>query len=307
MKLSIISPVYKAEKMIDKLVYQIEESVKHITDDYEIILAEDGSSDNSWSKIEEVCKNNTKVKGIKLSRNFGQYPAVFAGLAHTSGDWIAVVDCDLQDNPQEISRLYEKAIEFNHDAVVAKRVNRSDKFLKKLSSKLFYKVLSYMTGTTQDPSVNSFGIYNRKIISELLKLNDYKKNFTVMLRWVGFDIGELEVKHSNRLEGDSSYSYSALINLAVDTILSFSHKPLILIIQLGLLISMASFIFGLGVMMWYFLGNISEPGYTSLMVSIWISLGVIITLFGVVGLYVGRIFEESKQRPVYIVDKKINF
>ena len=144
MYLSIISPVYRASEIVEKLVSEIHFSVKTITDDYEIILVEDGSPDNSWRKIEAICRTDKKVKGIKLSRNFGQHPAIAAGLKASSGEWVVVMDCDLQDRPSEIPNLYAKGLE-GYDAVQASRKNRQDSFNKKFTSRVYFSVLRYFT------------------------------------------------------------------------------------------------------------------------------------------------------------------
>ncbi|APD05855.1 dolichyl-phosphate beta-D-mannosyltransferase [Flavobacteriaceae bacterium UJ101] len=307
MKISIVSPVYKAESILEELVSRINEAVSEITDDYEIILPEDGSPDKSWEKIKEITNKESKVKGIKLSRNFGQHPTIIAGLSYATGEWIVVMDCDLQDNPQEIKRLYRKAIKEKYDIVLAKRKERKHGFFKRMSSKVFYSVFSYMTNTKQDSTIANFGIYSKDTINAILNLNDYKKMFPLMIRWIGFKVGELEVIHGERFEGTTSYSFVRLVNLAVDSILSFSDKPLRLIVSLGLGMSIFSLLIGVIVFIKFLLGGINQPGYTSLMLSIWFLSSIVITLLGVIGIYIGRLFEESKGRPVFIVKEKINF
>lgn len=164
MDLSIISPIYKGEKMLDELVSRIMATVCTITEDYEIILVNDQSPDGSWPVIERICKTNNRVKGINLSRNFGQHYAITAGLSQAKGEWVVVMDCDLQDTPEEIKNLYTKAQE-GYDSVFAQRVERKDKFLKRLSSIVFYKVFSFLTDSKQDETVANFGIYHRKVVN----------------------------------------------------------------------------------------------------------------------------------------------
>ena len=166
--LSIVSPVYKAEKIIPVLVERIENAVSKISSNYEILLVEDGGPDRSWEVIEAIANKNSKVKGIKLSRNFGQHPAIMAGLSQTTGEWIVVMDCDLQDQPEEIEKLYAKALE-GYDIVLAKRRDRKDSFFKKMTSSFFSKIYGYLTDTQYDNEVANFGIYHRKVIAEVLK------------------------------------------------------------------------------------------------------------------------------------------
>jgi dolichol-phosphate mannosyltransferase len=221
-KISIVSPVYKAKNIIPLLVNRIENSVCKITPDYEIILVEDGSPDNSWQAIENVARNNSKIKGIKLSRNFGQHPAIIAGLSEAKGEWIVVMDCDLQDQPEEIEKLYNKALE-GFDIVLAKRKNRQDGFLKRLSSMIFAKIYGYFTDTKYDNEVANFGIYNKKVIHEVLKMSDFIKSFPLFIKYVGFHSTAIEVVHAEREEGSTSYTFSKLISLAFNTIISFSN------------------------------------------------------------------------------------
>lgn len=177
MKLSIISPVYRAETIIPELVKQIKAAVESITLSYEIILIEDCGPDNSWGAIERICAQEQKVKGIKLSRNFGQHYAITAGLKHAKGEWIVVMDCDLQDRPDEIPNLYQKAQE-GYELVFAQRTARQDTFLKKLSSKVFYTIFSYLTDTKQDSSVGNFGIYHRNVTQAMLSMGDKIRFFS---------------------------------------------------------------------------------------------------------------------------------
>lgn len=293
------------EKIIQELVSQLNEVLQKICNDYEIILVEDGSPDNSWKFIEDICKNNSKVKGIKLSRNFGQHYAITCGLEAANGDWVVVMDCDLQDQPEEIPNLFNKAME-GYDIVFAQRENRQDSVFKKISSKLFYKLFSYLTGTEQDTRIANFGIYNRKVIQSILSMNDYIRYFPTMVQWVGFNSAKVKVKHSSRFEGKSSYTFSNLLKLALNNILSFSDKPLKIFMKLGLYISTISFLIGIMYLLQYFSGHIVVLGFTSIIITITFLSGIIILTLGIVGMYAGKTFEQSKQRPTYIIHKKIN-
>ncbi len=303
--LSIVSPVYRGEKMTEELVRRISESVGSITERYEIILVNDASPDNSWNVIRKECEKDSRVKGINLSRNFGQHYAITAGLSYAKGEWVVVMDCDLQDRPEEIPNLYNKAIE-GYDSVFAQRINRSDSWLKRMSSKLFYKFFSYMTETRQDASVANFGIYNRKVVESILSMGDKMRYFPTQVQWVGFRKYYMPVEHDSRLEGKSSYSLKKLFRLAFDTIVSFSDKPLRLTMKIGAVITIASFLIGLIYLIRYFSGHIAVMGYASLIISLWFICGILVFLIGVVGLYLGKTFNQTKGRPTFIVDDKIN-
>ncbi|HEY6142812.1 MAG TPA: glycosyltransferase family 2 protein [Flavobacterium sp.] len=302
--ISIVSPVYKAEKIIPLLVERIEKSVNKITTDYEIILVEDGSPDNCWGVILDIAKTNSKVKGVKLSRNFGQHPAIMAGLSQVKGEWIVVMDCDLQDQPEEIEKLYSKALE-GFDVVFAKRNNRQDGFFKKKFSKLFSMIFNYFAGTKFDNEIANFGIYNKKVIVSVLNIGDYIKSFPLFVFFSGFKSTAIAVEHASRESGTTSYSFSKLVSLAFNSIISYSNKPLKIFVKFGMLISLLSIIVGIVNLVLYFQGKIKVSGYSSIIISIWLLSGIIITVIGVVGIYVGKVFEQTKNRPSFIIDKII--
>jgi len=303
--LSIVSPVYKAEAIIHLLVEQTVQAIEKITSDYEIILVEDGSPDNSWEEIAKECEANKKIKGIKLSRNFGQHYAITAGIEHAVGEWVVVMDCDLQDRPEEITRMYEKTKE-GYDIVLARRIERKDHFSKRFSSRAFYFVLSYLTGTSQDPRIANFGIYNRAVIASINKLKEPIRYFPTMVKWVGFKKTLIDVEHGERAAGSTSYNWNKLFRLAMDIILANSDKPIKLIFKAGFAIALLSFLFGIYIIYNYLIHRITVPGYTSLLVSIWFIGGMVMFVLGLIGLYVGKTFEGVKNRPIYLAEKMIN-
>lgn len=300
--MSIISPVYRAENILPFLVARIEKTVSNITDDYEIILVEDGGPDDSWNVIERLSKEDNKVKGIKLSRNFGQHNAITAGLNVASGEWIVVMDCDLQDRPEEIINLYKKAKE-GFDIVLARRVNRKDKFLKKTFSAIFYRTLGYLTGARLDEKVANFGIYHKRVISAVMLMRESIRYFPTMVKWVGFNTSMINVIHDQRAEGETSYNFNKMVKLAADIILAYSDKPLRILVKAGLSISLIAFIFAMVTLVRWLTGGILVIGYASQIISIWFLSGIIVSTLGIVGLYVGKTFEGVKNRPIYIIEK----
>ncbi|MBS1754980.1 MAG: glycosyltransferase [Bacteroidetes bacterium] len=304
MLISIVSPVYKAEEILDQLILRITNSVNTITGEYEIVLVEDGGNDRSWDIIEKYCKKDNHIKGIKLSRNFGQHYAITAGLDICRGEWAVVMDCDLQDQPEEILKLYSEALK-GYDIVYAKRKQRHDGVLKKLFSNLFYKIFAWLSGVSQDGSIANFGIYSRKAINAVNSLREPMRSFATMIKWVGFKSTAINVEHAERFAGRSTYNFKKLLRLALDISLAYSDKPLRLTVKVGVIISSSAFLVGLFTLYRYFIGKITEPGFTSLIVSIWFLSGLIILTLGVIGLYVSKIFEGIKQRPLYIIEKII--
>ena len=304
-EISIISPVYKAENSIDKLVERIIAAVSKLSNHYEIILVEDGGFDNSWKKIQENCQKFPLVKGIKLSRNYGQQHAIQAGLDAAKGEYVITMDCDLQDLPEEIEKLLNKAKE-GYEIVVASRKNRKDDFLKKLLSRLFYKTLSYLTETKQDKTVANFVVYHRKAVDAMARLKDHNRYYPMLQQMIVFSYAKVEINNAERADGKSSYSFSKRLRLAMDTILTFSDKPLRLTVKFGVLLSFLSICAALTMVVLYFFSDVKSQGWASLALLISFFSGAIISVLGMVGLYVGRTFESVKNRPTYIIEEKIN-
>jgi dolichol-phosphate mannosyltransferase len=303
--ISIVSPVYGCKTCLHELYFRLMETLEKITPDFEIILVNDASPDGAWDTIVELANKNKKVKGINLSRNFGQHYAITAGLDYCIGEWVVVMDCDLQDQPEEILKLYSKANE-GYDIVFGRRVSRKDHFFKKSLSKFFYLVFSYLTDTKQDYTVANFGIFHKKVIQAILNMGDYFRVFPILIQWVGYKKTYIDVIHSFRSKGKSGYNYKKLIRLAFDMIISFSEKPLKLGLKFGILISCLSFLFGLYNLILFFAGKILVPGYTSLIITIMFSTGIIISFLGLVGIYIGKVSIQVKNRPKYIVTQEIN-
>jgi len=302
--ISIVSPVYRAEKILPILVSEINLVMERIGEDYEIILVDDRSPDNSWEVMKVLSSQNSKIKSIRLSRNFGQHSAIFAGLTRAKGDWVVVMDCDMQDQPKEIAKLYKKALE-GYDIVLGQRENRKDKFLKKLTSRLFYKVFNYLSGANFDNNVANFGIYHQKTIKSILDMKDYVKFFSLFINWIGFKSVSIPIEHGEREEGKSTYSVGRLFKQAFNVIISFSDKPLRLFINFGLSISVLSFIVGIYYLYLALTGKIAQPGFSSLILSIWFLSGIIISCIGIVGVYLGKTFDQAKGRPTFIIDEEV--
>jgi len=303
--ISVVSPIYRAENIVTELVKQIIDSVSVITDSFEIILVNDFSPDNSWLKIIEECDKDVRVKGINLSRNFGQHYAITAGLSYVKGEWAIVMDCDLQDRPDEIPNLYRKAME-GWEIVYARRVERQDKFFKKISSILFHKVYSYLSGVSTDSSIANFGIFHNNVIEQYNKMPEMARSFPSLVQYLGFKRTTLDVKHAERFDGKTTYTFSKLIRLTTDVILSNSNKPLKLTVKLGFTISFLSFLLALYNIFAHFAGIIKVDGFTSTIFSIWFVGGLIMFVLGVVGLYIGKIFDQVKGRQLFIVSNEVN-
>ena len=305
MDLSVVSPVYRGDKMLSELVERIHKAISPLTDNYEIVLVNDCSPDNSWERISEICKVDKKVKGINLSRNFGQPYAITAGLTYAKGNYIAVIDCDLQNKPEDLPAMYQKALE-GYDVVSARRVVREDTFMKRMSSAIFHMVYDFLSGFDTDKAVAEFGIYSRKIVDVYCSIPEYSRSFVELIHTLGFKKTTVDVFHDHRLEGKSSYNLYRLLKLSYDSIISNSNRPLHLAVALGLIMSILSFLMAIYNIFAKFWGLNEVAGYTSTIFSIWFVGGLLLLMMGVLGLYIGKIFDQVKGRPVFIVSDTLN-
>ncbi len=303
--ISIVSPVYRGEKMVAELVRRNVESVSAITDDYEIILVNDASPDNSWDEIVKQCAQNPKVKGINLSRNFGQHYAITAGLHYAKGEWVVVMDCDLQDRPEEIPNLYKKAQE-GFDIVYARRVARKDKFFKRLSSTLFHWVYNWLSGLEADKTIANFGIYKQCVIAEFNKMPERARSFPSLVKYLGFKDTAIDVEHAERAEGKSSYNLYKLFKLSFDVIIANSNKPLRMAVGFGFGMAVISFLLALYNVIAKWIGIIQVDGFTTTIFSIWFVGGLMLFVMGILGLYIGKIFDQVKGRQLFVVKDKVN-
>ena len=286
---------------MEELVRRIRASIEPLTQNYEIVLVDDRSPDDSWDIIQQLAISDSRIQGIRLSRNFGQHQAITAGLDYSQGEWVVVLDCDLQDQPEEIPALLARA-QLGYDLVLARRTNRQDSWSQKMLSRLFYQVLTFLTDTPQDAAVANFGIYHRRVITAVLTMRENIRYFPTMVRWVGFRRAYLDVAHAERAIGSSSYGLGQRLRLAMDTLLANSDKPLRLTIKSGLFLAGGAFLLVPVTLFRYSVGQISRPGYASLIISIWFFSGLLLSVLGMMGLYIGKTFEQVKNRPIYIVD-----
>ncbi|OGZ08787.1 MAG: glycosyltransferase [Candidatus Lloydbacteria bacterium RIFCSPHIGHO2_02_FULL_50_13] len=299
-----VVPVYGCELCLPELYLRLSLSLQKINPNFEVIFVNDGSLDNAWPVIKDLASKDKRVRGLNLSRNFGQHPAISAGLSASTAEWVVVMDCDLQDQPEEIEKLYRKARE-GFDAVVASRIERQDGYFRKVISSVFYGTLSYLTDTKHDPTVANFGIYSRKTIDAILNMGERSRYFPLMVRWVGFKTATLPVEHAKRKSGKTSYSLKKMLDLGIDVVLAFSDKPLRLVVKFGIIISFLALMYVVFVVLRALDGIHPVLGWASLIASIWLIFGMLTMILGIISLYVGKTFDETKKRPIYIVKEKI--
>lgn len=300
MHVSVVIPVYKSESCLYELCGRLKESLEIITKDFEIILVEDCGGDGSWRIIKDLAKQDSRVKGIQFSRNFGQHYGITAGIDHCNGDWVVVMDCDLQDRPEEIPFLYKKAQE-GYDVVLARRGRRKDRFLKRFTSWIFYKVFNYLTDLNYDPQVGNFRIISRKVADNFRLIREQLRFFGGLVDWMGFPTASIEVQHDKRLAGKSTYTFRKLWNLATEAIICYSDKPLRLSVKVGFSISFIACVYGVYIFALALFHRSVVSGWSSLIVSLYFLGGIIIGNLGIIGIYLGKCFDEVKARPLYII------
>ncbi|MBW0177685.1 MAG: glycosyltransferase family 2 protein [Sediminibacterium sp.] len=296
-----------ADAIVDELVSRISDSVQRISEKYEIVLVEDGSSDQSWKKIKSNCYKDSRIKGVRLSRNFGQHCAITAGLKIATGNCVVVLDCDLQDDPIYIADLVKRHKE-GFDVVYTRRKKRRFGLIKNLFTRLFYKIYNYLVSDVFAKGtdlVGGYSLISRKVVNAYLEVGDYRRQYLMIIKWLGFRHSFIEIEHAERHSGRSSYSVKKLIQHGIDGITSHSVKLLNLMTYFGFLLSSLSFIAGITLIISY-LYTPFQAGWTSIFVLILFIGGIIISCVGVCGIYIGRIFEQAKGRPMYLIDETIN-
>ena len=298
--ISVVIPVYKAENCLDELYRRLVNALETVSPNFEIVLVEDCGGDKSWEVIERLSRQDERVKGIQFSRNFGQHYGITAGLDYCDGDWVVVMDCDLQDRPEEIPRLYARALE-GYDIVLARRGQRQDPLLKRFTSWIFYKLFSYLADIEYDGETGNFRIMSRKVVESFRTMREQLRFFGGLVQWMGFPTDSIEVEHAERHEGNSSYTFAKLWKLATETIIAYSDKPLRLAVRFGFTMAFFAFCYGVYALIRATVYGVPILGWSSLIVSLYFIGGIIIAILGILGIYLGKTFDESKKRPLYIV------
>jgi dolichol-phosphate mannosyltransferase len=298
--ISIVVPVYGCDGTLLELYKRVAAAAAQIPASFELILVDDCGPGQSWELISDLAQSDSRIKGLKLSKNFGQHSAIMAGIDLAHGNWLVIMDCDLQDRPEEIPRFLAKAQE-GYDIVVGRRVERQDGLLKRQSSRVFWWFFFYMTDQISDATQTSFGIYSRKVVDVVKTLPEQPRVFPLLVRWAGFEIASINIEHGKRTEGKSSYNLKRRISLAINAIVSYSNKPLKIFVQFGFFMAFTAFCYGTMLITRYFFFDYIVPGWTSVMVSLYFLSGILLFGMGVLGVYIGRIFNQVKGRPLYVI------
>jgi polyisoprenyl-phosphate glycosyltransferase len=299
--LSVVVPVYACADCLPTLHARLTESVRRITDRYELVFVDDRSLDEGWTVLGRLARDDEHVRAFRLSRNFGQDAAITAGLSLATGQWAVVMDCDLQEAPEDIPRLWVAAGE-GYDVVRTVRRGWRHSWFRRSTSRL-YRRLTLETDVR--PDYSNLSLLSRRVVDAFLRLHDRDREFMIALDWLGFDSTQIEIEHHERHAGDSGYTLQRLIRVALDGMFFRSTVLLRLVVLLGFVVALAGVIVAIFEVADYFLEpEKTVPGYTSLAVLILLLAGFIIVSVGVVGLYVGRIFEQVKDRPLFLIDQQ---
>jgi dolichol-phosphate mannosyltransferase len=303
-KISFIIPAYNEEGNIFKIVELINKCVVENLNDYEaeIIFINDGSSDNTFGKIKEVSQQNTNVFYIQFSRNFGQRNALKAGLLMCKGDCAISLDCDLQHPIDLIPEMVKEWQKGNQLVYTIRKEDKSLPFLKRFSSKIFHKVISFLSDTHIEYGVSDFRLLDRKVIDVVAKLKEKDIFWRGIVKWVGFKNTTITYVPNERLSGETSYNFNGLVKLAMTGIISFSVKPLYFAIYLGGLFTFLS-LFYIPFILYCAVTGIAVSGWSSIITLIIFFGGLQLIILGIIGLYIGELFSEVKQRPGYIIDE----
>ncbi|HEY1080090.1 MAG TPA: glycosyltransferase family 2 protein [Bdellovibrio sp.] len=302
-KIDIVVPVYGSPGSLRPLVESVRAALDANKYDLEILLVNDRCPRGSGAVVRELAASFDFVTGVDLVRNFGQHSAIAAGLSLSSGDWVVVMDCDLQDNPACINDFLKEAELKKCDVVLARRTERKVGFFKRLQSSLFHKVMNSVVGFRTHSTVGNFGLYSKRVIQSLHLMGDKSRPFPFLVQWLGYPTGFVDVVQEERFEGKSSYTLSKLVQLALDIAVGFSDRPLKIAVFSGFFVSLGAVVFALFFIARYFILAIVPSGWTSLIVTMFMSLGAILFTLGIVGLYVGKNFEQAKNRPTFLIDE----
>lgn len=299
-ELSIVVPAYKCSPCLDALYQGIVAALTPSQIDFEIVFVDDRSPDDGFDVASRLAQIDQRVRSLRLSRNFGQHAAITAGISQAKGRWTVVMDCDLQDDPADLPRLLAKAQE-GYDIVLAKRIARPNDRVRALFSKMYFAFVSWLSGFRVSADFGSYSIISHKVKKEFLRIQDCDRHYVMILLWLGFSKGYIDVMHHPRYAGQSSYSLGRLIQHGTEGLFFMTNRPLKWILGLGFSVALL----GLALAVYIFISALSThppSGWASTIVIILIMSGVIIMCAGISGIYVGRVFTEAKHRPLFVID-----
>lgn len=305
--ISIVIPLYNEEEVISETYKRLTGVMQEIGDDYELIFINDGSRDKTAQLAAQIVEKDRHVRLLCFSRNFGHQIAITAGMDYAKGDAVVIIDADLQDPPEVIPQMVEKWKEGYH-VVYGKRIKRhGETVFKKVTAKMFYRFLQRMTQVDIPTDTGDFRLMDRKVVDSMKKLGERNRYVRGLVSWVGYKQYALEYVRDERFAGETKYPFKKMLKLAMDGISSFSYKPLKLATAVGFGLSGLSFLYLLFVLIQKLCGYPTVAGWASILAVQLFFNGVVLIILGIIGAYIGRIYEECKGRPLYIVQEELGF
>ena len=304
---SIVVPMYNEEAVIEETYHRLKKVMDQTGESYELVFVNDGSRDRSASIIAELAKNDSCIRLIDFSRNFGHQIAVTAGLDYAQGQAIVIIDADLQDPPEVIPLMMEKWRQ-GYEVVYGKRLKRQgETFFKKFTAYAFYRILNLLTNDSIPKDTGDFRLIDRKVCDAIKNLNEKNRFLRGMISWVGFNQTAVEYVRDERWAGETKYPLKKMLKFAADGIFSFTYKPLKLATYIGFLLSTSGFIYLIYVLYQKLFTQSTQSGWASIIAVNLVFNGITLIILGIIGEYVGRIYEEVKGRPLYIVKEVVGF
>jgi dolichol-phosphate mannosyltransferase len=301
-EISVVVPVYDCEDCLSALHARLTAVLEALVDSWEIVLVDDRSRDASWEKAVALAATDEHVKAIRLSRNFGQHAAITAGLSESAGRWTVVMDCDLQDPPEAIPDLYAQALE-GHEIVFARRRVRRQSLPRRAANRVYFALRRALAGVALETEHSNLSMISAKARRAFLAVHDAHRNYLLILYWLGFDRTSIEFDHAERHAGRSSYGFGALLRVALDGLVFQTTALLRWIVYFGFAMAGSSVVLAAYFVYQYF-STATRPGFTSLAVLLLLIGGFIIISVGLTGLYLGKVFEQVKGRPLFVVDER---
>jgi polyisoprenyl-phosphate glycosyltransferase len=303
-EISVVVPVFGCAGCLEELHRRLTATFQGMGTSYELVLVDDASRDGAWDVLAKLAAADPALTAVRLSRNFGEEAAIAAGLSHASGRFVVVMDCDLQDRPEDIPGLYATAKE-GHDIVFTRRADRGHSRLRVAGSRLYFRLLRRMFGSAVDPEYGNFSMISRRVAHAIQELGDRDRHYRAILAWVGFRRAEVTVEHSPRHAGESAYDLRALIRHAADGVFFQSATLMRYIVYAGLVWALTGIALAVYFVAYYLIADYTPTGWTSLAVLLLLTTGSVIVTLGVTGLYIGRIFRQVKGRPLFLVDEVV--
>jgi glycosyltransferase involved in cell wall biosynthesis len=300
-EISVVIPVYRSEASLAPLYERLVVTLSGLTSHWHIVFVEDRGADGSWAVIERLAKADSRVTALRLSRNFGQHAAITAGFTFARGRWTVVMDCDLQDPPEVIGPLYAAA-KAGSDIVFARRVGRTHSRLRRVAARVYFALLRSITGTPIDERYGTFSIVASKVVNAYLTFKDRDRHYLFILHWLGFTTTAIDYDQAERVGGTSAYSLKRLLAHGLAGLFFQTTAILYWIVYVGFAVSASGALLAAALLYWYLAHGVRQEGWTSLAVLMLVLSGAMITTTGVIGLYIGRMFEQVKERPLFVVD-----